>query len=117
MVKRMPSRQELLDSIRPEMKLTKEFFKRIYGYAYTTPEFAEEALSKLEAAGCSRAREYYQNYIQEYEAWYDEQVKPAAKWIREQIDKDFERKVKGSRKQQEVEPIKENSQKWMDGMY
>ena len=44
----MASREELLQSIRPDMKLSKAFFMRIYGYEITWPGFAEVALQRLE---------------------------------------------------------------------
>lgn len=46
-----PSKEELLASIRPDMKLTWDFFKRIYGYEITWPGFADRALTALEAVG------------------------------------------------------------------
>lgn len=63
----MASREELLQSIRPDMKLSKAFFMRIYGYEITWPGFAEVALQRLEEIGCSKAREYYSGFVAEYE--------------------------------------------------
>ena len=80
----MRSREELLASIQPDMRLTMDFMKRIYGYELTWPGFAEVALTKLEAAGCSKAREYYTAYVQSYEAWYAEEMKGVAEWLRKQ---------------------------------
>ncbi|MEJ8760608.1 hypothetical protein [Enterocloster sp. HCN-30185] len=39
----MASREELLQSIRPDMRLDKCFFLRIYGYELTGPGFSEVA--------------------------------------------------------------------------
>lgn len=49
----MASREELLQSIQPGMKLDKAFFLKIYGYELTWPGFAETAIKALEAAGLS----------------------------------------------------------------
>lgn len=74
----MASREELLQSIQPEMKLNKNFFLQIYGYEIIWSGFAEIALNKLKAAGCSRAEEYYTDIVREYEAGYQEMVKNVA---------------------------------------
>ena len=58
----MASRRELLDSISCDMRLDKSFFMKIYGYELTWPGFAEDALTRLEFLGCSRAREYYNRF-------------------------------------------------------
>ena len=93
----MASRDELLHSIQPDMKLTKSFFMKIYADEITWPGFAEQALTKLEEIGCNRAREYYQRFVDEYEKDYDAMMKRVAEWY---IQQDFKRKeVKESRKQ------------------
>ncbi|MGE9881573.1 hypothetical protein [Blautia obeum] len=102
----MASRQELLDSIQPDMKLTKNFFMRIYGYEISFPGFAEIALTDMEKAGCSKARTYYQRFVGEYEKKHDEEIKTVAEWYRKQLD----RKGDGTdwRKQHEAELRKED---------
>lgn len=77
----MRSREELLSSIGSDMRLTMDFFKRIYGYELTWPGFAEIALSKLGEAGCSRAREYYMQFVSSYETKRNEEMKEVAKWL------------------------------------
>ena len=74
----MASRKELLESIRPDMKLTKNFFLQIYGYSITTPEFAEKALSRMEILGSTRARNHYACIVAECEHYYEQQMKGAA---------------------------------------
>lgn len=99
----MASCQELLDSIRPGMKLTKDLFMKIYGYELTWPGFARNALVRLEESGCSRAREYYKHFVAEYEDKHREEMKRVAGWYRKYIK---ERSEQLRRKQQEVEPQK-----------
>lgn len=88
----MASRQELLDSIQPGMKLTKNFFMKIYGYELTWPGFADQALSDLEKAGCSKARVYYQQFVDEYEKQHDEEMKEVAEWYRKEKGDDQSRR-------------------------
>ena len=80
----MPSKEELLSSIQPDMKLTKNFFMRIYGYDISFPGFAEIALSDLEKAGCGKARSYYHQFVGEYEKKHDEEMKNIASWYKKQ---------------------------------
>ena len=104
----MPSRQKLLNSIQPNMKLTKSFFMRVYGYEITWPGFAEQALTELERAGCSKAREYYQHFVNEYEQEHEKVLKSVAEWYRKEIDKKGSDKV--WKRQQEVEQSTKKSQ-------
>ena len=105
----MASRQKLLDSIQPGMKLTKNFFMRIYGYELTWPGFADQALSELEKAGCSKARVYYQQFVDEYEKQHDEEMKEVAELYRKEKGdgKDWKR-------QREAELRKEDLQQKSD---
>ena len=99
----MASRQELLSSISPQMRLDKSFFMKVYGYELTWPGFAEEALARLEILGCSRAREYYACIVVEYEHNHEKELKRAAEWYGKQ---DFRRKeVKKPRNIQEAEQV------------
>lgn len=92
-----PSKEELLASIRPDMKLTWDFFKRIYGYEISWTGFADRAIAALEAAGCSRARGYYETWISEYEAERAAEMKNVAVWYANELDKKWkERQVKKS---------------------
>lgn len=87
----MASRKELLDSIKPDMKSTKSFFIKIYGYELTWPGFAEDALNRLEEAGSSKAREHYAHVIAEYEQQHETEMKEVASWYRKWLDQEFEK--------------------------
>ena len=89
----MPSKEELLQSIHPDMKLDKAFFLKIYGYEITWPGFAEIAVKTLEHDGCSKARQYYEQIVGDYQKKRDEKIREVAHILREQIDMDYERKI------------------------
>jgi hypothetical protein len=89
----MASREELLRSIGPDMRLDKWFFLRIYGYEITWPGFAEVALQRLEIMGCSKARNYYSCIVAEYEHNREEELKEVASWYAEECRKEWDRKV------------------------
>ena len=103
----MPNKDGLLRSIVPGMKLDKPFFLKVYGYELSYPGFAETALGVLEDAGCSNARRYYEQITTEYEEEQAEQIKPVAAWLREQIDKDYEKGCGKLRKQERTKLSKE----------
>ena len=88
----MACREELLQSIKPGMKLDKAFFLKVYGYEITWPGFAETAIKALEGAGCSKARKYYEDCVIAYKAAYRKEIKPVAAWYVEECRK----KQKGS---------------------
>ena len=89
--------QELLQSVRPDMRLTKDFFKRLYGWELDYPGFADQVIGALEAAGCSRARGYYDAWVQEYESERDTVLKKVSVWYAEELKRrraEKERQVK-----------------------
>lgn len=97
----MPNREELLQDIRPGMKLTKNFFMRIYGYEITYPGFAAVALEKLEGLYILYAKkndrhpaELYQQIVKETEEQQEQGMKEAASWYVKQLNDKWERQVK-----------------------
>ena len=76
----MPNKEELLFSINPDMRLTKDFFKQIYGFEISWPGFADQAIATLEAAGCSHARQYYNDWVAGYEKEYHAMMKSVTAW-------------------------------------
>lgn len=99
----MPGREELLQSIHPEMKLDRAFFLKIYGYEISFPGFQETAIKSLEVAGCSRAQEYYDLVVGEYEKKSQEQIRKTGEWYLKKCNDEWEMKVKeGEGKRQEL---------------
>lgn len=74
------NKQMLLDSIAPDMKLTKKIFMQIYGYSLYDTKYKEIALKKLESVGVGKARAYYKQFTTEYESQVQEAMKSAAAW-------------------------------------
>lgn len=98
----LPTKESLLESINPDMKLYKSTFKRIYGYELSYPGFAEEALAKLESAGCCKAREYYSSFVTEYENEHEKEMVKVAEWYRKELERSEEPRTR----QQETEQRK-----------
>lgn len=113
----MASREDLMQSIQPGAKLDKAFFLRVYGYEITWPGFAETALAALEAAGCSKAKGYYDSIVQEYEAGYQAERKEVAAWYEKECEKRFEKmeKERGEEiraKQKQTQPQLNSRKRW-----
>lgn len=111
-------RKPFLHSFSCDMKLYKSTFKKILGFELTTPGFAEEAITRLEEQGCSRAREYYEAVRSEWQQEHDAQMKNVAHWYRGQCENEFEnmkrKAVRESRKEQEAEQLKADLQQKSD---
>ena len=108
----MASKEELLSNINPDMKLTKDFFKRIYGYEISFPGFAEQAIIALEAAGCSHAREYYISWVNEYETKRDAELKEVAQWYHSRLEQEWKNRLKAG---EERRTQQENLQQMSNG--
>lgn len=100
-------REPLMRSLRPDVKLYKSTFKKILGFDLTTPGFAEEAITRLEILGCSRAREYYEAVRSEWRQEHDAQMKSVAHWYRGQCENEFERRKVKLRTEKEAEQQQE----------
>ncbi|GLB27248.1 hypothetical protein LXJ15735_34890 [Lacrimispora xylanolytica] len=102
------SRERLLQSISPDMKLTKGFFRKIYGYELSFPGFWEQAINTLEAAGCTMARVYYDDIIGGYLKGTEEILKPVAVSYLKECDQKWEQRQKrgeDKRKQQKIQDL------------
>lgn len=86
--------QSLLDSIKPGMKMDKGFLLRVYGHTMTNPGYSDLVIQKLKAAGCSKAKEYYDQTIAEYERQWREEIRPVARKWRKVWQEEHEKKVK-----------------------
>lgn len=88
----MASREELLQSIKPDMKLTWDFFKKIYGYEISFPGFAEVALKALEDAGSTHSRQHYEKFVNDYEQKKQEELYPVAVEYVKRLEAQWEKK-------------------------
>lgn len=94
----MASREELLQSIKPDMKLTWDFFKKIYGYEISFPGFAEIALKALEDAGSTHSRQHYEKFVNDYEQKKQEELYPVAVEYVKQLERQWEKeRIRGEK--------------------
>lgn len=105
------SRETLIQSISPEMNLTKGFFLKIYGYELTSPGFREKAIGVLETAGCSRASAYYENVVNEYQKARDQELKAVAAEYAREYDRKWQQDEKEGEEQRKQQIIQDLHQK------
>ncbi|MDO5590133.1 MAG: hypothetical protein Q4F98_03635 [Lachnospiraceae bacterium] len=103
----MTSRKELFDSLKTGMHLNKNFFLRVYGYNMDKPGFSDDVIEKMQALGCSRAREYYCTVVTEFERKHEQEIKNVAEWYRKQ---DFKKRGVRESRNQQVEQSKRKLQ-------
>lgn len=90
-----PSREALLAFIRPDMEsIPKEFFKRVYAFELSYPGFSEQAIAALEDAGCGRARQYYEDWVAEYEAAHNAAMEEVARWYVAECEREWRKRQK-----------------------
>lgn len=99
----MPSREELLQSIKPGMILDKAFFLRIYGYDISSPGFAEKVLEKLDgfymlygALDDVRPTVKYQDIVTQVKERREQEMKEVSALYVKQLNDKWERKVKAA---------------------
>lgn len=90
----MPNKDDFLQSMKPGIRLDKNFFLKIYGYEISYPGFKETALRTLEEAGCTKARAYYAEIIGEYQRQQAEEIRPVAAEYAKECNKKWEQKEK-----------------------
>lgn len=115
----MPSHQELLQNIRPGMRLDKDFFLKIYGYEISTPGFAEIALEKLAeiyllyaTPGQANPRNTYAAIVAEYEYAHGKEMQEVAQWYLKQLhdrQKSEQKRGDESRKQEMTAELRQMS--------
>lgn len=108
----LPSASKLLHSIRPGIKLYKSFFLKIFDYDITTPGFAEDAISRLEILGSTKARGHYTRIVGEWKNQNEEVLHEVAAWYKKQSLT----KERGDipRQQQEAEQRKNREHQWKE---
>jgi len=89
-----PSKEGLLASINPDMVLKKSFFKRVYGYGVTDASFPDKAIAALEDVGCGRARQYYEDWVAEYEAAHNAAMEKVARWYAAECEREWRKRQK-----------------------
>lgn len=111
------NKETFLASIKPDMVLTKGFIKKIYGYGVTDVSFPNRVIAALETAGCSKARQYYESWVSEYEAAQDAELREVAHWYIAECEREWERKQKEGeekRKGEQKPEWKSSEQRWAE---
>ena len=109
----MASREELLQSICQCTKVDNAFFLKVYGFEISYPGFADKAIKALNDAGCSRAREYYDKVVSEYEQSRNDELKEVAHWYRKECEKRWQQK-EGEGEERRKRRKQSRNQEWKE---
>lgn len=86
-----------MNLISPDMRLTRDFLKKIYAAGVTRPDFPDEAIAKLEEAGCSRARMYFETWVTQFEAEQEAMLKEVAHLLAGEFRREAEERKRKER--------------------
>lgn len=88
------SKDEFYNSITENMVIDEVFLKRLHGYSLYDPQFLLDVLQKFDGFGRRRVADLFTIYMFFYKEARNEELLPAARWLRKQIDEEYERKRK-----------------------
>lgn len=89
-----PSKEEFYQSLTADTYCGWDWCRRLYGYQYTDPDFLKRVFARLEELSRGRVKYIYALYVKLEIAYEIEQEREAGAELVNQIDKDYERKVK-----------------------
>lgn len=101
----LPTKENFMRSVRPDMRLFKSFFLKLYGYSLTDPDAVPDVLERLREAGCTKGEEYYLQVVREYRQKQEEEQKKVTICKSEQKEGEERRTM-----QAEVELLKRKRQ-------
>ena len=112
------NKETYLASIKPDMKrLTKDFLKKIYGYGVTDASFPDKSIAALEKVGCSNARQYYTDWVNEYETTRDAELKEVAHWYATECEREWKKRQEEGderRKKQQKPEWESRERQWTE---
>lgn len=88
------NKQEFFQSINADTEVDENFFKRLYAYSCYDKQFLIDVMKRFAACGRRNVSYVYTVYVYFEKDRERSMMIPAAVWLRDQIDKDYERQVK-----------------------
>ena len=107
------TKEEFYAGITPDTQISEEFLMQLHGYSFHDPQFLIEVMAKFDSFGRKHISDIFTVYMYLYKAKKDAELLPAAKWLRETIDREFEKRRKAGEEQRKQEITKN----WMNGMF
>lgn len=99
-------------SIAVDMIADIDTYKRIYGYELSYPGYLVKVQDRLVEIGRIDVIKGYNEWLRLYQDNENEQLKPIARLLKEQIDKEYERMVKNYAERRKAEFSNELPQDW-----
>ena len=89
-----PSKEQFYQSLNADTWCGWDWCRKLYGYQLTDADFLKRVYARLDELNRGAVKYIYGLYFKTQIAHEMKQTQDAGKWLVEQIDKDFERKVK-----------------------
>lgn len=105
-----PNKEGFLQELNADTWCGYIWCRRLYGYQYTDPDFLRRVYDRLDELGRDKVKYIYALYVKLEIAYQMEQEREAGAWLVEQIDKDYERKVKEAKWQKKRELLARRQQ-------
>ena len=90
----MASKEEFYQSINEDTYAGADFCRKLYGYCLTDDTFLEKVMEKFKALGRDKVIYIYSAFVTMQLHFEMQEEKKAASWIRERIDRNYEKKVR-----------------------
>ena len=101
------TKEEFYDSIDADTEFSFEFCRGLYSYSLYDPPFADKVIDKFRLIyGRDKVRYIYSFFLYWQIRAEDEEIKPAARELRERWERDNERRKREC-----------HTEDWMNGMY
>lgn len=108
------TKEEFYEGITKDTRVNEEFLMKLHGYSFHDPQFLLDVMIKFDSFGRKRVSDVFTVYMYLYNARQDAELLPAAKWLRQQIDKEYEERRKAGEEQRKQQ-IKQDLQQRSDG--
>lgn len=94
------NKQEFFQSINSDTEVNDDFCKMLYAYSCYDKQFLIDVMNRFADCGRKNVIYVYTIYVYMEQDREYRMLVPAARWLKEQIDKDYERKEKEWQKMQ-----------------
>lgn len=98
----MPDKQSFYQGINEATVFDDDFYKKVYGYAYTDNDFLPAVAARLTSIGRNDVIQAYNEWFTRWKAEDDKAMKNVAGWYMKECDKKFEE----FQKEQQGEAVK-----------
>ena len=107
---RAPSKEQFYADLNAGTWCGWDWCRKLYGYQVTDPEFLGRVYARLDELGRGRVKYIYSLYVKLEIAHELKQMEPVGRRLREESDKNYERKVKKTEWQEKEDLLARRNQ-------